>query len=244
MNEDETLDAFYRGRILVLQKKKGYRFALDAPLLADFIQTRPEDELLDLGTGSGIIPLLLSLKPFGRITAIEIQDSLVDLARRNVSLNRLEKTIDVIRGDFREYRRRKKFDVVFSNPPYIRKKTGFLSATAEKSVAKHELKCDILEVMRTTARLLDKDGRAYFIYPARRQGDLREAAGICGLHLHALRFVHPRKGVEPNLFLTECRSSLEETRILPPLFLADDRGTMTSEARRIFEGRARRRGSK
>ena len=239
LNEDETLDTFYQGRVLVLQKKKGYRFALDAPLLADFIQVRPADELLELGTGNGIIPLLLSLKPFAHITAIEIQDALADLARRNVSSNRLDERITVVHGDFRKYRSPKKFDVVFSNPPYIPKKTGFLSVTAEKSVAKHELKCDILGIMRATARLLKKDGRAYFIYPARREEDLRKAVEKNGLHLHALRYVHPRKGRAANLVLAECRFSGRETRLLPPLVLSDERGETTAEARQVFEGKIR-----
>jgi tRNA1Val (adenine37-N6)-methyltransferase len=236
---DETLDPFYRGRILVLQKKKGYRFAVDAPLLADFIRTRRKDELLELGTGNGIIALLLAIRPLAHITAIEIQESLADLAVRNVAINRMDKKITVIKGDFRAYKRRKKFDIVFSNPPYIRKRAGHLSATTEKSFAKHELKCDILEVMRATARLLKKDGRAYFIYPSQRQTDLREAAEKCGLRLHAMRFVHPRKLAAANRFLAECGFAEGETRILPPLVLYDDGGKITPEARKIFEGRAR-----
>ena len=96
--DGETLDTFYRGRVRVLQKKKGYRFSVDAPLLADFIRTGPEDEALELGTGSGIISLLLSVKPFRRITALEIQAGLADLARRNVELNGLEDRIEIVRG--------------------------------------------------------------------------------------------------------------------------------------------------
>lgn len=239
VNEDETLDTFYRGRILVLQKKKGYRFAVDAPLLADFIRTRRNDELLELGTGNGIIALLLTVRPLAHITAIEIQETLADLAGRNVGINGMDEKITIINGDFKTYHRRKKFDIVFSNPPYIRKTSGYLSATAEKSFAKHELKCDILEVMHTTARLLKKDGRAYFIYPSQRQTDLREAAEKHGLRLYALRFVHPRKQAAANRFLAECGFVAREARVLPPLVLYDDRGKLTSEARKIFEGRAR-----
>jgi tRNA1(Val) A37 N6-methylase TrmN6 len=90
--EDETLDSFYRGSILVLQKKEGYRFSVDAPLLADFVKTKRSDEILELGAGNGIISLLLSIKPFKHITAVEIQGSLADMARRNVKLNNLERT--------------------------------------------------------------------------------------------------------------------------------------------------------
>jgi len=236
---DETLDTFYRGRILVLQKKKGYRFAVDAPLLADFIRTKPADEVLELGTGNGIIPLLLSIKPFRHITAVEIQKTLADLARRNVRLNKLGDRISVIRRDFKEYRPRKKFDVVFSNPPYIKKKTGFLSASAEKSVAKHEIKCDILDVMRKTGELLEAEGRAFFIYPAQRQDELARAAEKSGLRLRALRFIRPRSGDPANFFLAEYGFKAGSGRTLRPLILYDERSGYTPEARKIFEGRRR-----
>ncbi|MEK6851454.1 MAG: hypothetical protein AABY30_02825, partial [Candidatus Thermoplasmatota archaeon] len=94
--DGETLDAFYHGRVRVLQKKKGYRFSVDAPLLAAFIRTRADDEALELGTGSGVISLLLSVKPFRRIVALEIQEGLADLARRNVELNGLGDRVEVV----------------------------------------------------------------------------------------------------------------------------------------------------
>jgi len=96
--DGETLDAFYHGRIRVLQTKAGYRFSIDAPLLADFIRTRPGDEALELGTGSGIISLLLSVRPFKRITAVEIQSGLAGLARRNVALNGLQDRFEDVRA--------------------------------------------------------------------------------------------------------------------------------------------------
>jgi len=241
--EDETLDSFYRGRVLVLQSRKGYRFALDAPLLADFVRPRRGEEMLDLGAGNGIISLLLSVRPFARATLIEIQESLASLARRNVILNGLGKKMTVVRGDLRRYRRSRKFDVIYSNPPYIARRTGFLSASEEKSVAKHEVKCDILEVMRATARLLKKHGRAYVVYPARRRDDLEKAAEASGLHVRRLRFVHPRKRGEACLFLAELGFAPAKTHILPPLVLRDPRGKDTAETRRIFEGKGRARAS-
>jgi tRNA1Val (adenine37-N6)-methyltransferase len=236
---DETLDMFYKGRILVLQKKRGYRFAVDAPLLADFIRTRPTDDILELGTGNGIIPLLLSLKRFRHITAVEIQETLADLARRNVRLNKLEDKISAVRGDFREYAPGKKFDIVFSNPPYIKKKTGYLSASPEKSIAKHEIKCDILDVMRKTAELLKANGKADFIYPAKRQEDLLRAAKKFKLNVHTLRLVQPREGEQANLFLAECGFGAGSLRTLRPLVLYNKRGGYTLEVRKIFEGRRR-----
>jgi tRNA1(Val) A37 N6-methylase TrmN6 len=236
-NEEETLDTFYHGRILVLQKKKGYRFSVDAPILADFIQPRSSDELLEIGTGCGIIPLLLSIKPFKHITALEIQSSLADLARRNVHLNNLESKITVIHTDFRTYKSQSTYDIVFSNPPYIKGDTGHLSRSLERSIAKHELKGDILSIMERTAVLLKKRGKAFFIFPQKRRHDFLEALEINDLKVHSTRFIQPRSQSRANLFLTQCGFAEKQEILLPPLILFDDDGNYTKEAHEIFAGR-------
>jgi len=235
--EDETLDTFYSGRILVLQKKKGYRFAVDAPLLADFIRTEASDELLELGTGNGIISLLLSIKPFKSITAVEIQQSLADMARRNVKLNKLEEKIQIIKKDLRAFHPEKKFDIVFSNPPYIKRETGHLSPSAEKSIAKHELKCNISDIVKKTSELLKEDGRAYFIYSAKRKDDFIGLLKEYGLAIKTLRFIFPRKQTPPNLFLAEVCFSSRKSEILPPFILYDEKGEYSTEANEVFQGR-------
>ena len=235
----ETRDAFYKGRIAVRQKKNGYRFALDAPLLADFIRVKKGERLLELGTGSGIIALLLGRRPFARLTALEIQPSLTALARRNIRLNGLSGRVSIVRADLRRYRPGRRFDVVFSNPPYIRKGTGFLSSTPEKSIAKHEIKCDILDVMQTAARCLKPGGRAYFVYPARRADDFAAAAAANGLFVRRRRFVLPRPGEPAGLFLAECRHERGPLRTAAPLVLRDAEDRETPEAKRVFEGRRR-----
>jgi tRNA1Val (adenine37-N6)-methyltransferase len=248
--DGETLDTFYRGRIRVLQSTTGYRFSVDAPLLADFIRTRPGDEALELGAGNGIISLLLSVKPFKRITAVEIQTGLAELAERNVGMNGLGDRIEIMRADLRTYEPGRKFDLIFSNPPYIRKSTGFLSASAEKSAAKHELHGDIGDVLTKTAEWLAPGGRACFIYPEKRRTDFRASAGERGLMVRRLRFVHPRAGEPPNLFLIELRHAAEAevasaggaagggeaTELMPPLILFGPDGKYTSEADAVFSG--------
>ncbi|MFQ6107933.1 MAG: tRNA1(Val) (adenine(37)-N6)-methyltransferase [Candidatus Aminicenantales bacterium] len=235
--EDETLDSFYHGKILVLQKKRGYRFSVDSPLLADFIQTKGSEELLELGAGCGIISLLLSIKPFRHITAVEIQESLADLASRNVLLNRLEERITIVHQDLRSFNPSKKFDVVFSNPPYIKGKRGRLSLLEEKSIAKHEVKCDIFDIMAKTAELLKEKGRAYFIFPARREEDFRLALQRNHLKMKTIRFVFPRRNTPPNFFLSECDFKSRKDTLLAPLVLFDKAGEYTSEAKEIFQGR-------
>jgi tRNA1(Val) A37 N6-methylase TrmN6 len=220
--EDETLDSFYRGSILVLQKKEGYRFSVDAPLLADFVKTKRSDEILELGAGNGIISLLLSIKPFKHITAVEIQGSLADMARRE---------------DLLQYDPGKKFNVIFSNPPYIKKGDGHLSSSLEKSIAKHELKCDIFGIIEKTAELLKNKGRAYYIYLAKRKDDLFQALERSSLKITSIRFVCARKDSPPNLLLAECDFSSKKEAIIPPFILYDEDGHYTKEAEEIFKGR-------
>jgi tRNA1(Val) A37 N6-methylase TrmN6 len=251
--DGETLDTFYRGRIRILQSKKGYRFSVDAPLLADFIRTRPGDEALEIGTGNGVISLLLSVKPFKRITAVELQPGLADLAERNIELNGLGGRIEIVRADLRTYDPGKTFDLIFSNPPYIRKASGFLSASAERSAAKHELHGAIGEILGKAAEWLAPRGRACFVYPEKRRADFLAAAGESGLGARRLRSVHPRAGETANLFLIElgrtartekgARAGAEpqsaasgEPELMPPLILFGPDGTSTAEAEAVFAG--------
>ncbi len=238
LRNGETLDTFYHGRVSVLQNKKGYRFSVDAPLLADFIRTRVDDEALELGTGSGVIPLLLSVKPFRRIVALEIQEGLADLARRNVELNGMGERIEVVCADLRTYEPGRRFDLVFSNPPYIRKATGFLSRSNEKSAAKHELNGDIEDIMEKTAAWLEPGGRACFVYPEKRRVDFARAADRRGFRIHRFRQILPRASAPANLFLIELGFATVEPEIMTPLVLfAPDGGGYTKEAEAIFAGR-------
>jgi tRNA1(Val) A37 N6-methylase TrmN6 len=155
-------------------------------------------------------------------------------------LNGLEERITVVQEDWRFYRPGRKFDLVFSNPPYIRKAAGFLSRTVEKSIAKHELHGEIKNVMQLAAELLKAEGRACFIYPEKRRKDFVEAAEGAGLYPGLLRSVHPREGEPANLFLSELRFQSEPPTILPPLLLYGSDGAYTKEAEDIFSGRGGR----
>lgn len=236
LTEDETLDSFYHGRVLVIQKKRGYRFSLDAPLLADFIRTRPADNLLEIGAGCGIISLLLSQKPFCRLVCLEVQPTLAELAERNIQLNHLEGRIKVIAQDLRRFRSRQKFDVIFSNPPYIKKKSGPLSPSPEKAIAKHEIKCDIFDIIQLTSRLLKRNGRAYFIYPAARMDDFHRALEREKMRIKILRWVFPKSHRPARWFLAECSFLAPASTVLPPLVIYDDEGQYTEEMERIFAG--------
>jgi len=241
-HEGKTLDSFYHGRIRCFQPLKGYRFAFDAPLLADFIQTRESDLLLEWGAGNGIISLLLSIKPFRHITAVEIQANLAGLARENVAFNHLQDRITIVEADLRRFKPGNRFDVVFSNPPYFRKGEARLSESEEKSIAKHELKCGISDIMRKTSEVLLPSGRAYFIFPVRRQDEFLKAAEEYALVQLTYREIRSREQDPPNLFLS--RLALKEPKpetepeILSPLVLYGPGGEYSAEAQEIFSGRS------
>ena len=245
----ETLDAFCRGRIRVFQKKRGYRFSVDAPLLADFVRTRRSDEILEVGTGSGIVAILLARKPFRRLTALEVQPGLAALAQRNIDLNGLEDRIKIVRADYRTFRPGRKFDLVVSNPPYIPKAGGHVSRLREKAIARHEMRGAIDDLMRMTAELLKPRGRACFVFPERRREDFLAAARASGLRVKRWRSVRPRAGEPSNLFLAELgpaggagrggasAGGKRGAEVMPPLLLFKRGGGYTMEAEAIFSGR-------
>jgi tRNA1(Val) A37 N6-methylase TrmN6 len=235
----ETLDPFYRGRFKLLQPERGYRFSTDAPLLAAFVEVRPGDEVCELGTGNGLVAVLLSVRPFKNLTAVEIQPRLAGLARRNVAGNGLSERIEVVEADLRTWRPGKRFDVVLSNPPYRARKGGYPCPDPEKAVAKHEVTCDILSVMSAVSGLLKDDGRAYFIYPATREADLREAARTNRMSPRRIRYIVPREGDPANHFLAEIAfvsASPGAGLELPPLVLHDAAGAFTAEAQALLDG--------
>jgi tRNA1Val (adenine37-N6)-methyltransferase len=179
----------------------------------------------------------LSIKPFSSLTALEIQESLVAQARRNVKLNGLEDRIKIVHADLRAYLAEDKFDAVFSNPPYIKRNTGHLSASDEKSVAKHELKITISDIMHKTEELLKRQGVAYFIYPASREEDFMRAVEETQLRVRNIRHVYPFRGSDPNFFLVSIDFSSLEVQKLPTLILYEKKGEYTEETQEIFAGR-------
>lgn len=237
LRPDESLDSFYQGRVLVLQRKNGFRFSVEAPLLADFINTRETDELIEIGTGCGIVPLLLSIKPFKHIVALEVQPGLAALAKRNLLLNNLEGRITIVQKDFREYSPFCQFDVIFSNPPYLRKNSGYLSPSEEKNIAKHELLCSIEELLAWTKRCLKETGSAFFIFPENRRQEFEQVLEKQGMKMKTIRLVHPRENEAPSFFLTECAFKAENPQTLAPLILLSQDGSYTQEAKQIFAGR-------
>lgn len=221
---DETLDTFLQGKVKVLQKRKGYRFSVDAVLLSEFIRLKRHEKAIDLGTGCGVLPLLLSVTTAdATFVGVEIQKALAELARRNVMLNHLEGRISILHQDFRDLRTRfppGSFDVVFSNPPYRRRFSGRTNPSMEKAIARHEIEGTLDDLVSIASYLLAPKGRCYLIYPASRAIDLMVTLRKHRLEPKRLRWIHPRAEQEARWLLVEARNAPGvELHVLSPLVL-------------------------
>ena len=204
---NETLDVLFEGGVNLFQSRTGYRFSIDSLLLAYFVVIRPGDRIVDLGTGNGIIPLVLARRhSSATVTGIELQSTMVERALRNVRLNELEARIKIISGDVRT---RKNFpgaasaDVVVCNPPYRKPGSGRISADDERQIARHETSGDLREFLGAAAFLLRNKGRMALVYTVERCADLFYALRQARLEPKRLRMVHSFRDVEASLVLVE-----------------------------------------
>ena len=221
---DETLDTFFNGKLQIIQKKKGYRFSIDAVLLSQFIKIRKNEKVIDLGTGCGILPFLLSHTTNGHsFVGVEIQKGLAECAKKNVVLNHLEDRISILKQDFRELKGTfppGSFDVTLSNPPYRKFRTGRINPSLEKAIARHEIKGTLEDLISIVSYLLPPKGRCYLIFPALRIVDLLVVLRGEKLEPKRLQFVHPRMGEEAKFILIESiKTSGVELKLMEPLIL-------------------------
>ena len=223
-SSDETLGTFFNGSLQIFQKKNGYRFSVDAVLLSQFTNIRKDEKVIDLGTGCGILPLILSQTTKARsFVGVEIQKGLAECAKKNVILNHLGDRISILHQDFRELKATfpsGSFDVVISNPPYRQYRTGRVNPSIEKAVARHEIKGTLRDLIHMASYLLPNKGRCYLIFPALRTVDLLMALRGEKLEPKRLQFVHPRLEEGAKLILIESiKASGVELKIMEPLVL-------------------------
>ena len=223
-NSDETLDALFSGKLKLFQSRAGYRFSLDALLLGHFATVKRREKVVDLGTGNGIIPLILAnLHSQVSITGVELQRGLAERAARNVKLNRLENRIQIRRGDVRAVASvgaPESFDVVVCNPPYRRQGSGRVSPNDEKQIARHELHGELADFLDAAVFLLSAKGRIALVYLAGRAVDLVSSMRQARLEPKRLRLVHSFSDVAASLVLVEgVKNGRSGVDILAPLIV-------------------------
>ncbi len=217
---DETLDG--PDGLKIIQKKGYYRYSQDSLQLVDFASIKKNDEIMDLGTGCGVIALILAKRGLvKRIAGLEIQEELAEIARKNVRLNGFQEKIEIVDGNIREIRSLfspNSFDYVITNPPYIESTAGTRSSGSKKAIARHEILCNMDDVLETTRYLLKSLRRGACIYPAARFGELILKAANKNLLPKRVQFTYssPKEKAELVMveFIKEGKPGLE---ILPPL---------------------------
>ena len=232
-------DTFFNGNIVVKQEKKGYRFSIDAVLLSDFVKPKPHDIIADLGTGSGIIPLILAHRyPETDYIGIEIQKELADLAIQNVLDNNLQDRIRIVCRDMKSVDINMisgPVDIVVCNPPYHKPGSGRINPDSQRAVARHEIKVTLDGVLETANRLLRTAGRFLCIYPAERLTDLMATMRRVGVEPKQLRIIHSRTGEGARLLLMEgMKGAQPGIKIAPPLYVYKDRHDYTDEVGKMF----------
>lgn len=192
-------------RLKIEQPEKGYRFSVDPILLVSSVTPKDGEQILDIGTGCGIIPLILASNyPKIHITAVEIQEELAEIAQRNIEANQLAQRIRLINKDIRVINpsdTNGRFDRVISNPPYKKKGSGRLNTDMQKAVARHEITLTLEELILCATRFLKRNGILNLIYPSGRLKELHHAMNRHSIKPSDIRYVHTGKGVSPKLVL-------------------------------------------
>jgi tRNA1Val (adenine37-N6)-methyltransferase len=193
------------------QSKLGYRHSAEPLLLADFVDLKPGDHILDIGTGCGIIPILLLHRVPGiNVTAIEIQESLIAMAQKNIFRRGFTKEIKLIHGDFRIEKNKmfqESLDVVTSNPPYGKLNQGKINPMHEKAIARHELKLNLKSLVTGSAKLLKPGGKIYLAYPPVRFEEVKNELMVQGLSPSRYFFANGRNKSQPQFFIMEAIKS-------------------------------------
>ena len=202
---NESIDLFMDGRLKLIQSKKGYRFSIDALMIADFVTVKHGDVVVDLGTGCGVILLILLLtKPVGHVYGLEIQEELATQAKRNAGLNRFEDKTDIILGDIRHPPiSDKKADLIICNPPYREVKSGRINPDPCKAIARHEIMSSIDDILGFARGILKKKGRLALIYPSVRLVDILVKMRHFNLEPKRVQIYYPDVNSEANLALIE-----------------------------------------
>ena len=239
LRADETLDDLQLKSIHVIQKKHAFRFGVDAVLLANFAKVKKNAKVVDLCTGTGIIPFILAGKTNASdIIGVEIQEEFVDMANRSIRYNNLEDTIKFINGDLKDIELIKtidKVDIVTVNPPYKLQNSGLISLNDKEAIARHEICCTLEDVIIASRILLKNNARMYMVHRPDRLADI-----FCTMRKHKIepkriRMVHPSVNKAPNIVLIEGqRDGGAFLKWDPPLYVHSSDGDYTQEIKDMY----------
>jgi tRNA1Val (adenine37-N6)-methyltransferase len=239
VKEDETIDDLQLKNLNLIQKKDGFKFGIDAVLLSDFAYIKNKHRVIDLCTGTGIIPFLIYGKYEPQsVYGLEIQEDMVDMAKRSVKLNSLDEKVFFLNEDLKNIeflKQLEKFDVVTVNPPYKLNNSGIINPNDKLAIARHEILCNLEDVISASRVLLKDNGRLFMIHRPERLADIFTLMRKYKIEPKRVKMIHPKIGKAPNIVLVEGqRDGGAYLKWEAPLYVYDDNGTYTKEIDSIY----------
>ncbi len=239
LKEKERIDELHRNGYQIIQNTDGFCFGMDAVLLSGYTVVKKGECVLDMGTGTGIIPILLEAKTEGQhFTGLEIQPQSVDMAKRSVALNHLEEKITIVEGDIKNASSlfgKSIFDVITCNPPYMNENHGLKNPQLPKAIARHELLCSLEDVVREAAYMLRPGGRFYMVHRPRRLIEIISMLSAHKLEVKRLKPVYPTKEKEATMILLEAvRGGNPLLKLEKPVIVYKEPGVYSDEIYEIY----------
>ncbi|AZS13056.1 tRNA1(Val) (adenine(37)-N6)-methyltransferase [Paenibacillus lutimineralis] len=238
--ETERVDDLLTHDLSIIQSEQVFSFSMDAVLLARFANIPKYGRILDLCSGNGVIPILLSTRTNAQIEGIEIQPRLADMAQRSVEMNGLAERINIMEGDLRDLAKEGGngiYDAITVNPPYMPLTGGDLKLSEHQSIARHEIHCTLEDVAQAAMRLVKPGGKISMVHRPQRLGDIITMLRKYRMEPKVIRFIHPRAGSEANMVLVEAhRDGKPDVKILPPLIVYQENGEYCQEVMDIYYG--------
>ena len=239
-NDNERIDDLQRNGYRIIQNKDCFCFGMDAVLLSSFAKAQKNEQVLDLGTGNGVIPILMQAKnpDAAGFTGLEIQPVSADLARRSVELNGIEEAVKIVQGDIKEASTifgGASFNVVTTNPPYMNENHGLTNPHSAKAIARHELLCTLEDVVREASRCLKMRGRFYMVHRPFRLAEIMSKMVEYKIEPKRMQLVYPFVDKEPNMVLIEgLRGGKSRLAVEKPLIVYKEQGVYTDEIYDIY----------
>ncbi len=239
LKEDERIDDLQRNHLKIIQKTNGFCFGMDAVLLSGFASVKQGECAIDLGTGTGIIPILLSAKTEGKeFVGLEIQEEMADMAARSIAMNQIEDRVKIIRGDIKEAGAvfgRASFDVITSNPPYMNDAHGLKNPDLPKAIARHEVLCTLDDLVRSASELVRPGGRFYMVHRPHRLAELITTLKQYKMEPKRIKMVHPYQNKDANMVLIESvRGGRSMVKVEAPIIVYKEVGVYTEEICQIY----------